>query len=126
VSGELDGQITSEAIGALDDDRPDPIAGDPLQHGLEARALGHRIGAAHCRIVELGLNLIAIRPGKPVIAARCRCSLSLSALTLAAELVRKYAIAGTLRLDFMVLISLLSVSPASREVNQICTLRGQS
>ena len=41
MAGELDGQITSEAIGALDNDRPDAIAGDPLQHGQEAGALGH-------------------------------------------------------------------------------------
>ena len=38
--------------------RPAPIAGDPLQHGQEAGALGHRIGPAHCRIVELGLDHI--------------------------------------------------------------------
>ena len=61
VAGELDGQVTSKAIRALDDDRPDPIAGDPLQHGQEAGALGHGIGAAHRRVIELGLDRIAIR-----------------------------------------------------------------
>ena len=50
--------------------RPAPIAGDPLQHGQEAGALGHRIGPAHCRIVEFGLDHINWVPITPPAASK--------------------------------------------------------
>ena len=84
MAGELDGQITGEAVRALDNDRPDPIAGDPLQHGQEAGALGHRIGAAHRRIIELGLDLIAIRLGE----TGDRCPLALLAVLVGTDIGR--------------------------------------
>ncbi len=49
MAGELDSQIAGKAVRALDNDRPDPITRNPLQHGQEAGALGHRIRAAHRR-----------------------------------------------------------------------------
>src|SRR5262249_52395996 len=61
MSGELHGQITGEAVGALNQDDTNPIAGDPLQHSEEARALTDRIGTADRRVIELGRDLIAIR-----------------------------------------------------------------
>jgi hypothetical protein len=101
MAGELDSQITSEAVRTLDQDHPHAIAGDPLQHGEKAGALGHGIGAAHGGIIELGLDLIPFARANPSTAARCRRSLSLSAPELAAELVRRYTIAGVFWPDFM-------------------------
>jgi hypothetical protein len=45
VPGELHGEITGEAVGALDDDGADAVARDAVKHVLEARALGHRVAA---------------------------------------------------------------------------------
>jgi len=40
-------QVAGKMIRALDDDRLEAIAVNPLQHGPESRALGHRIDANH-------------------------------------------------------------------------------
>jgi hypothetical protein len=40
MAGELHRQVTSKTVRALDQDNPDAIAGDPLQHSQEAGALG--------------------------------------------------------------------------------------
>ena len=41
MAGELDGQITSKPVRALDNDHPNAIAGYPLQHRQEAWPLSH-------------------------------------------------------------------------------------
>ena len=46
VPGELHGEIAGKAIGALNDDGTETIAGDALEHVLEARALRHRVATA--------------------------------------------------------------------------------
>jgi hypothetical protein len=43
MARELDGQVAREAIGAFDQDAAHTVAGDPVEHGLEAGALGHGI-----------------------------------------------------------------------------------
>jgi hypothetical protein len=35
-----------------------------VEHGLEARSLGYRIGAAHSRVVELIDDAVAVRLGE--------------------------------------------------------------
>jgi hypothetical protein len=61
MAGELDGQVAGKTIATLDDDRLDAIASDPLEHGQEAGALGHRIGAADCRISQVSSRAISGR-----------------------------------------------------------------
>jgi hypothetical protein len=60
VTDELHRQVAGEAIGAFDDD---PVAGDTIEHCREARALGHRIGTAHHRVVEFADELEPSRGG---------------------------------------------------------------
>ena len=40
------------------------VARDPVKHLFEARTLGHRIGAAHRRVVELIDDAVAVRLGE--------------------------------------------------------------
>ena len=39
MAGKLHGKIAREPVGALDEDYPHAIAGDPVEHGLKAGAL---------------------------------------------------------------------------------------
>ena len=63
MSGDLDGEVTRESAGVLDEDNPCPVAQEVGQHGREARTVGHWICPAHCGVVELLDNLQAVRFG---------------------------------------------------------------
>ena len=63
MAGELHREVAGKAIGALDQDRPHAVAGDPVEHRLEAGALVDRVSPRH-HVVELGDDLIAIARGE--------------------------------------------------------------
>ena len=48
-----DREVARKAVGALDENHAHAVASDAVEHGLEARTLGRRIGSAHGRVVEL-------------------------------------------------------------------------
>ena len=81
-----DREVTRKAVGALDENYAHAVASNPVEHRLEARTLGHRIGSAHRRVVEL---VDSVRLGKRRDGRALRRSLSLSLLTFAAEEVRR-------------------------------------
>ena len=58
-AGLLDNQIAGEPVRRLDDDGPDAIAGDALEHRGKARARVHRVRARNAIIAELGDDLEA-------------------------------------------------------------------
>jgi hypothetical protein len=60
----LHDEITGEAVGGLDDDDPDAVAGDARQQRGKARPHIDRISAAHRGIVELRFDLVAGAPGE--------------------------------------------------------------
>ena len=43
MAGELNGEISGEAVGPLDDDGAHAVAGDAVEHVLEARPLDHGV-----------------------------------------------------------------------------------
>jgi len=51
VPCDLHTEVSRKPVGALDQNDPHAVAGNPVEHGLEARSLGHRIGAAHRRVL---------------------------------------------------------------------------
>jgi len=51
VPRDLHTEVARKPVGALDQNDAPAIAGNPVEHGLEARSLGHRIGAAHRRVL---------------------------------------------------------------------------
>src|SRR5262249_17268897 len=64
VPGELHTEVSRKPVGALDQDDAHAVAGNPIEHGLEARSLGHRVGSAHRRVVELADEAVAVRLGE--------------------------------------------------------------
>ena len=58
VPGELHRQITSEAVGAFHPNDAHAIARDAVEHGLEARAFGNGISAAHGRVASSMATLV--------------------------------------------------------------------
>ena len=60
MPSQLHRQITGESIRAFDQDVADTIAGDVLQHLLEAGALADRIGAADRGVVILGDEFVTM------------------------------------------------------------------
>jgi hypothetical protein len=75
VPGQLHGQVTSKTIGALDQDAAHAVAGDPVEHGLEAPTVGDGVGGRHRSIVEPGNDDVAVRLGE----CRNGCTLPLVA-----------------------------------------------
>jgi hypothetical protein len=53
VPRDLHTEVARKPVGALDENHAHAVASDAVEHGLEARSLGHRVGAAHRRVVEL-------------------------------------------------------------------------
>jgi hypothetical protein len=45
VPCDLHTEVARKPIGALDQNDPHAVAGNPVEHGLEARSLGHRMAA---------------------------------------------------------------------------------
>jgi len=70
--------------------------GDALEHGTEAWQRLEDISSPRSLIIVFTHELIAGTLAKDAMASRWRLSLSLSAPTVVAELVRNYAIAGVL------------------------------
>jgi hypothetical protein len=64
VPCDLHAEVSRKPVRALDQDDPHAVARDPVEHGLEARPLGHRIGAAHRRVVELIDDAVVVRLGE--------------------------------------------------------------
>ena len=56
--------VACKPIGALDQNDRHAVAGDPVEHGLEARTVGDGIGARYRSIVELGNDDVAVRLGE--------------------------------------------------------------
>jgi hypothetical protein len=52
MAGELDGQVTGEAVWRFHNDGLHAIAGDAVQHLGEARPGGDVVGAFDVRIIE--------------------------------------------------------------------------
>src|SRR2546430_5675971 len=64
MAGKLYGEITSKSVRALDDNGTNAIACDPIEHGHEARPSGHDVSTGNASVVELGNNLVAVRPSE--------------------------------------------------------------
>jgi hypothetical protein len=64
VTGELDREITSEAVGRLHDDGFRSVRREVLQHLSEAGALIDGVRAAHSRVVILPNDGEACSPGE--------------------------------------------------------------
>ena len=56
--------MNDERQAGCDDDAPYPIAGDPVEHSLEAGPLGNWIATAHGGVIELGNDHVPVRLGK--------------------------------------------------------------
>src|SRR5262249_7926167 len=61
---ELHREIASKAVRALNQNDTHTVARNPAEHDLEARTVGHRIGAAHRRVVEFIDDAVAVRLGE--------------------------------------------------------------
>ena len=79
VAGELHHEVTGEAVGALDEDRPRAVAHQLLEHFGEAGSVVDRVRAAHRRVVERLYDLVS---------RRLRVGFDRRALALLAVLVR--------------------------------------
>jgi hypothetical protein len=62
VANLLHHEVARESVGGFDDDRPDAIGLDALEHQGEAWPGLDRIGAAYSRIVELVHKLVTAVP----------------------------------------------------------------
>ena len=82
-------RLTRRPAGILDYHGTYAIALDPIQQGREARACLDRVGTGDGGVIELFDDRETGPLGEALDGVRWRFSLSLSAPTLAAELVRK-------------------------------------
>jgi hypothetical protein len=64
VPGELHRQVAGEAVRALDDDAPNAVGGDAIEHGLEPGAIYYRVGTGDGGVVVLGDQLVAVGLGE--------------------------------------------------------------
>jgi hypothetical protein len=64
VPRDLHTEVARKPVGALDQNDAHAVAGDLVEHGAKAQPLGHRVGAAHRRVVELVNDAITTHLGK--------------------------------------------------------------
>jgi hypothetical protein len=57
VAGKLHREIASEPVRAFNEDAAHAVACDAVEHGLEARAVGNGISAAHSSVVVQGVAM---------------------------------------------------------------------
>jgi hypothetical protein len=71
-------EVTGEAVGAFDEDRPGTVRQEPGQHFSEAWQIDHRIRTAHRRVIKRiddleACGLWRIPPRRRAGACRCPC-----------------------------------------------------